>query len=195
LRVHPDLFAHFPKAKDANGKSFQRLTEFLSTMKAGEATKTSSQTFPMMFFMRPVGDDSKAAETEEDLEQVNITLKAGGTILDKQKQLRHLFTACGLGADFALDSEGRGLGRNSIQGFMFQVSEQAVQKKHEYRQAMRDVWVRHHMLNLKHNIKATIRDSHDIKERCTILDKLLHQEVLNSVEKMGRSGEGRKSFF
>lgn len=189
LRVHPDLFSSYPKAKQANEKSFQHLTEFLSTIKQGSmhTVHTSTEAFPLNFYMRPTADQS-TIHSEDDLERVNLTLRAGGSNVDRQKQLKILFKACGLSADFLVDAESAGYGRNSLEGFLYDVGAEAVQRKMQRGRELRDVVVRQHMLHLHHNIRVTFTEGQASKEQCDALDKMLDSGILEQISKMGKPG-------
>lgn len=46
MRVHPDLFSAHPEEKQVNTKSFQQLSEFLTTIKGDSAPETSTKVNP-----------------------------------------------------------------------------------------------------------------------------------------------------
>lgn len=148
---------------------------------------TSTEAFPLNFYMRPIADQS-TIHSEDDLERVNLTLRAGGSNVDRQKQLKILFKACGLSADFLVDAESAGYGRNSLEGFLYDVGAEAVQRKMQRGRELRDVVVRQHMLHLHHNIRVTFTEGQASKEQCDALDKMLDSGILEQISKMSKPG-------
>jgi hypothetical protein len=192
MRVHPDLFSSHPEEKEVNTKSFQQLSEFLTTIKGDSAPETSTKSFPIKFFFRPARAEDEQeqqvdgeAEEEPGLESFEITLRAGGSVRDRIKQLSKLFKAVGLGEDVALpenvspESRGPVWASGTIQVQLHEMSEEAKQRKAELALQMREVWARKHMLNLKYQVKVTTARCVPVEgAESACLDKLLDDDVL-----------------
>ena len=111
LRVHPDLFAAHPEAREENEKSFQLLSEFLTAIKNqdGAGRGSAGKRFVLTFNLRPAAE-SGLSEERRDLERVEVSLRADGSPKDKKKQLSNLFAACGIKGDFTFDARGGSVG-------------------------------------------------------------------------------------
>ena len=78
---------------------------------------------------------------------------------DRIKQLSKLFKAVGLGEDVAMpenvspESRGPVWASGTIQVQLYEMTEEAKQRKAKLALQMREVWARKHMLNLKYQVR------------------------------------------
>lgn len=165
-----------------------------------------------MFYLKPEAKDGEdedemqggedgggAAKEEAPLKKVEFTLRAGGTVRDRQRQLARLFAEVGLGseiefADVVPDGVRERTMRDrepswdagSIQQKIQGMAKQANEKRAELLKEMREVWARRHTLHLMHRVKVTTSRAATAYER-SCLDKMLDGDVLEWIR---RANEG-----
>ena len=175
LRVHPDLFAAHPEAREENEKSFQLLSEFLTAIKNqdGAGRGSAGKRFVLTFHLRPEAE-SGPSEERGDLKRVEVSLRADGSPKDKKKQLSNLFAACGIKGDFTFDARGGSVGRGGWGGggggsangdasefelFVREQARAAAAAQAEHQRVWQEVYALQHALQLQHRVRVAFGGS------------------------------------
>jgi hypothetical protein len=184
MRVHPDLFALYPEARNENEKSFQLLSEFLAAIKnsdGGGGRARVGKVFKLVFYVRPEGPCEGRGEEEQataELEQVSVNLRADGSPSEKKFQLLKLFEACGILGDFSYTAAGgSGKGRaapaaTDLELFVRQQSRAAATARQNHERAWRQFYSQQHALQLWHCVRVSFAGT------CTTWPPDVRSEVL-----------------
>eukprot|EP00123_Amoebidium_parasiticum_P012173 comp21171_c0_seq1/m.28700 comp21171_c0_seq1/g.28700 ORF comp21171_c0_seq1/g.28700 comp21171_c0_seq1/m.28700 type:complete len:505 (-) comp21171_c0_seq1:34-1548(-) len=91
FRVHPDMFARWPKAQTQNEQSLKAISQHLERLQTGH--QSSFPEHRVMFYMRP--KTQAGTNTKAQLRSISVTLKPT-TVHDN---IYHLLKACGLSTE------------------------------------------------------------------------------------------------
>ena len=215
LRVHPDLFAAHPEAREENEKSFQLLSEFLTAIKNqdGAGRGSAGKRFVLTFNLRPEAE-SGLSEERRDLERVEVSLRADGSPKDKKKQLSNLFAACGIKGDFTFDARGGSVGGGGWGGgggggaegvasefelFVREQARAAAAAQAEHQRVWQEVYALQHALQLQHRVRVAFGGSNvdwNAAARIQALEQMLAAGTTSAIDdarvsRMGGAGAGK----